>query len=93
MDRLLSAYLCKNPGASLLIVKDGKVLLQRTYGYADLKSKEPVTAATNFRLASVSKPFTATSIPQLIDKRKLTLGTTLTRAFPEFPAYGSELSY
>lgn len=92
IDRLLSAYQGENPGASLLIVKDGKVLLQRAYGYADLKSKEPVTAATNFRLASVSKQFTAACILQLIDQGKLTLGTTLTEAFPGFPTYGSAVT-
>lgn len=92
IDNMLSAYQGENPGASLLIIKDGKILLQRAYGYANLASKEPVNAATNFRLASVSKQFTATCILQLINKGKLTLGTTLTKAFPGFPAYGAAVT-
>src|SRR5690606_24401617 len=67
IDRILSAYQGDNPGAALLIIQDGAVQLQRCYGYADLERGEKVTAATNFRLASVSKQFTATSILQLID--------------------------
>ena len=46
-------------GASVLVMKDGQVLLQKGYGFADIKSKKPVDPnATIFRLASISKLFT-----------------------------------
>lgn len=46
-------------GASVVVMKDGNVLLEKGYGYADLKTKKPVDpAATIFRLASISKLFT-----------------------------------
>ena len=92
IDRILSAYHGDNPGAALLIIRDGAVQLQRCYGYADLERGEKVTAATNFRLASVSKQFTATCILQLIDAGRLTLQTTLTEAFADFPAYGADVT-
>ncbi len=92
IDRILAAYQGDNPGAALLIIKDGAVFLERCYGYADREHGEKVTAATNFRLASVSKQFTATCILQLIDAGKLTLHTTLTQAFPAFPAYGARVT-
>ncbi|MGK6350226.1 serine hydrolase domain-containing protein [Parapedobacter sp. DT-150] len=92
IDRILAPYQGKNPGAALLVVKDGKILLQRNYGYADLGRGEKVTATTNFRLASVTKQFTAACILQLIDKGRLSLNTTLTQAFPGFPAYGAAVT-
>lgn len=92
IDRILAAYQGESPGASLLIVKDGKIALQRTYGLAETQTGRKVKANTNFRLASVTKQFTATCILQLIHQGRLTLATTLTDAFPEFPAYGSSIT-
>ncbi|MGV3764321.1 serine hydrolase domain-containing protein [Parapedobacter sp.] len=92
IDRIMAAYQADNPGAALLIIKDGAVVFERCYGYANRERGEQVTAATNFRLASVSKQFTATCILQLIDAGKLTLHTPLTQAFPGFPAYGGDVT-
>ncbi|WP_353128204.1 serine hydrolase domain-containing protein [Parapedobacter pyrenivorans] len=88
IDRILAAYEGDNPGAALLVIQDGAVLLQRCYGYADLEHQKKVTPATNFRLASVSKQFTAAAILQLINAGKLGLSTTLSEAFADFPTYG-----
>ncbi len=87
IDRIMVPYE-GSPGASLLIINNGNVVLQRQYGYANLETNEKVAAATNFRLASVSKQFTATCILQLIDAGKLSLHTTLHEVFPDFPPYG-----
>ena len=63
-------------GASVLVMKDGNVLLQKGYGYADVKTKRPVDpAATIFRLASISKLFTWVSVMQLVEQGKLDLDT------------------
>ncbi|HET6207046.1 MAG TPA: serine hydrolase domain-containing protein [Terracidiphilus sp.] len=65
-------------GASVLVIKDGNVLLQKGYGYADVKSKKPVEpAATIFRLASISKLFTWVSVMQLVEQGKLDLDTDI----------------
>src|SRR6266702_4493355 len=61
-------------GASVLVMKDGNVLLQKGYGYADVKSKRPVDPnSTIFRLASISKLFTWISVMQLEEQGKLDL--------------------
>jgi CubicO group peptidase (beta-lactamase class C family) len=61
-------------GASVLVMKNGNVLLQKGYGYADLKTKKPVDPATTiFRLASISKLFTWISVMQLEEQGKLDL--------------------
>ncbi|MBY8826184.1 serine hydrolase domain-containing protein [Sphingomonas colocasiae] len=61
-------------GAVVLVVKDGQVLTQKGYGYADLKSKRKVDPETTlFRPGSMSKLFTWTSIMQLVEQGKLDL--------------------
>lgn len=92
VDRIMALYEGNRPGASLLVIQDGQVLLQRAYGYANLEHGEKVAAATNFRLASVSKQFTATCILQLVDAGRLSLQTTLAEAFPGFPPYGADVT-
>jgi CubicO group peptidase (beta-lactamase class C family) len=63
-------------GASVLVMKDGQVLLQKGYGVADEKTQKPVDpASTIFRLASISKLFTWVSIMQLEEQGKLNLDT------------------
>lgn len=62
------------PGAVVVVVKDGKVLLAKGYGYADVKTKRPVDPATTiFRPGSVSKLFTWTAVMQLVQAGKIDL--------------------
>jgi CubicO group peptidase (beta-lactamase class C family) len=61
-------------GATISVVKDGKVLFAKGYGYADVKSKKPVSAQeTLFRPGSISKLFTWTAVMQLFEQGKLDL--------------------
>ena len=61
-------------GASVIVMKDGNVLLEKGYGYADVKAKKAVEpASTIFRLASISKLFTWVSVMQLEEQGKLNL--------------------
>ncbi len=60
-------------GATVAVVKDGKPLFTKGYGYADVKQKQPVGAETLFRPGSVSKLFTWTAVMQLVEQGKLDL--------------------
>lgn len=80
------------PGAAVIVVKNGVVVFEKGYGLADVEKKIPITSASNFRLASVTKQFTAMSILMLIDNGKLKLETTLRDVFPDFPEYGSTIT-
>jgi len=72
-------------GASVFVMKDGNVLLQKGYGYADVKSKKPVDpTSTIFRLASISKLFTWVSVMQLEEQGKLNLDTDVNQ-YLDFP--------
>ena len=61
-------------GAVVLVVKDGKVLLAKGYGYSDVKKRTPVSPdGTLFRTGSVSKLFTWTAVMQLVEQGKIDL--------------------
>ncbi len=61
-------------GAVVMVVKDGKVLFAKGYGYSDVKNKKPVTVdATLFRPGSISKTFTWTAVMQLVEQGKIDL--------------------
>ncbi len=92
IDKILSDYSGDVPGASLIIIKNGKVFLQKSYGLADLEKHVPVTAATNFRLASITKQFTAMCIMMLVEQEKLKYDDTLKDIFPDFPEYGKKIT-
>ena len=70
------------PGASVLVVQNGETLFRQSYGLADIGAQIPNTPATNFRLASVSKQFTAMAILMLAEQGNLTLDSCLTSFFP-----------
>lgn len=66
------------PGAVFVVVQDGKVLLQKGYGYADLDNKTPVDPQkTVFRIASVCKVFTAVAVMQLVEQGKIDLNRNI----------------
>ncbi len=73
-------------GFSLLIEDNGKILYQRSGGLADISAHTKVDAATNFRMASVSKQFTAMGILLLEKEHKLSLEDPVGRYLPELPA-------
>jgi CubicO group peptidase (beta-lactamase class C family) len=92
IDRLFSAYDRPNvPGASVLVVKDGAVIYQKGYGASDLEAGELADEATNYRLASLTKQFTAMAIMMLKEDGVLNYEQTLTEVLPDFPSYGSRI--
>ena len=80
------------PGASVMVIKNGKPIFARGYGFADVEQKIRCGTDTNFRLASVTKQFTAMAVMMLAERKKLSLEERLTDFFPEFPAYGSAIT-
>ena len=85
VDALMHDYDGDVPGAAVLVVRDGKALVHKGYGLADVDAGVPVTPATNFRLASVSKQFTATAILLLEHDGRLHLDDPVQRWLPALP--------
>lgn len=70
---------------NVLVAENGKIIFQKSYGYADFDSQRMLNDSSVFELASVSKQFTATAILILKDQGKLNLTDSLRRYFPELP--------
>src|SRR5438445_5168583 len=62
IDTLMRDYSGDVPGASVLVVRDGNVVVRKSYGLANLEERVVAAPETNYRLASVTKQFTAASI-------------------------------
>lgn len=76
LDGIMAAHMETHhiAGATISIVKDGRLFFAKGYGYADVKDKKPVVAdRTLFRIASISKLFTWTAVMQLVEQGKLDL--------------------
>jgi CubicO group peptidase (beta-lactamase class C family) len=92
-DALLSKFSsAREPGCAALVIKDGKVVFRKGYGVTDLRSLHQIGPETNFRLASLTKQFTATAIMLLVHDGKLKYDDHLTDVFPDFPAYGKTIT-
>ncbi len=79
IDFLISDYDMEiGPGAALLITENGNIIYSKGYGLANLEESIPITSATNFRLASLTKQFTAMCIMILNSRGQLDYERTLT---------------
>lgn len=85
MNRALKEF--QVAGAAIGIVKDGKVFLTKGYGVQSTETKQPVTAHTNFEIASNSKAFTAAALAILKDQGKINWDDAVVKYIPEFKAY------
>src|SRR5215470_173465 len=88
LDQFFDRLAEKNKAmGSLVIAKDGKVLYTRAIGYSQINGteKKPLTAANRFRIASITKMFTAAMILQLVEEGKIKLTDTLDKFFPQVP--------
>ncbi|MGH7713659.1 MAG: serine hydrolase domain-containing protein [Gemmatimonadaceae bacterium] len=73
------------PGAAIAIVDDGKVVLKRAYGIANLETDTPVSLNSVFELASVTKQFTAAAIMLLVEDGKVRLDDPINNYFDQPP--------
>ena len=92
IDDLMQPYTGEVPGASVLVMRDGKVVFRRGYGLADLEPRTAAGPETNYRLASVTKPFTATAVLLLAQDGKLSLDDRASRWLPTLPAYATGIT-
>jgi len=94
-DKLADAVkelLPETPGACVLAADHGEIVFQHAYGLADVENDVACTLATNFRMASCSKQFTAFAVMLLVDRGKINLDDTLNKYFPDFPAWGHKIT-
>jgi CubicO group peptidase (beta-lactamase class C family) len=70
---------------AVIIARDGKPVLAKAYGFADIEKKIPNTLDTPFMMASMTKLFTSLAIGQLVERGKLSYDDPLSKFLPEFP--------
>src|SRR5580704_780697 len=93
LNQLLDDWKEKNaPGMAALLVRNGRIEYRKTFGFADLDARTPITPDTQFLLASLTKQFTAMAILILVERQKLRLDDTLAKYCPEFPGYARTIT-
>ncbi|HKN69596.1 MAG TPA: serine hydrolase domain-containing protein [Terriglobales bacterium] len=80
------------PGLVLLVLRDGKVIKQQSYGLANIELGVPTSKDSVFPLASVTKIFTATAVYLLVQEDKLRLSDKVTQLLPGLPYAWNEIT-
>lgn len=70
---------------NVLIARKGKIIYRNSFGWADYLHRDSLKIDSQFELASVSKPLTATAVLMLVEQGKITLDQTVNDFFPDFP--------
>jgi len=81
-----------SPGCALSVIRDHRIVYERGYGMADLDHNVPITPASVFHVASMSKQFTAASILLLAQEGKLSLDDPARKYVPELPDFGTPVT-
>ena len=86
LDAVLKKYVLDHEiaGVVLLVRKDGELVYDKAFGYADIENKIPATKKTMFRLASMTKPITAIAVMQLVEMGKIGLYQSVETYLPVF---------
>jgi CubicO group peptidase (beta-lactamase class C family) len=87
VDRYVETQLQRQhiPGLSLVVIRDGRVVKMRGYGFADLELKVPATPDTILEIGSITKQFTATAIMLLVEEGKIVLSDPAGKHLPQLP--------
>jgi CubicO group peptidase (beta-lactamase class C family) len=83
-----SYYRSGEPGAAVLVTKDGEVLLRKGYGLAEMELSVPIEPDMVFRIGSVTKQFTAAAILLLEQRGKLSVDDDIRKHLPDYPTAG-----
>ncbi|HEX9107701.1 MAG TPA: serine hydrolase domain-containing protein, partial [Longimicrobiales bacterium] len=81
-----------SPGCAVSVARDDQILFEKGYGMSNLEYDVPITPASIFHVASMSKEFTALSIVLLAQQGKLSLDDDVRKYIPELPSYGTTIT-
>jgi CubicO group peptidase (beta-lactamase class C family) len=92
-DKMLSEqYPAGEPGASILIAKEGEVIYRKAFGMANLELEVPLNPENVFEIGSITKQFTAICILMLMEEGKLSLQDDITTFIPDYPTHGYSIT-
>jgi len=86
MEQIIQSYLPSKFMGTVLVAQDGKIVLDKGYGFANLEWDIPNTPTTKFRLGSITKQFTSASILLLEERGKLKIEDPVKKYMPDAPA-------
>ena len=93
VDALFADFMAPgSPGAAVAVVRDGAIAFAKGYGLADIETGVAVTPATSFRLASVTKQFTAAAILTLVEAGSLALDDRLGELLAGVPVFAQDVT-
>ena len=87
---LISSY--DLSGLAVGIVKNSEIIYAKSFGYENIETGKPVSLSTLFHMASISKPFVATAIMQLVEQGKIDLDSAVITYLPYFKLDGEHYS-
>jgi CubicO group peptidase (beta-lactamase class C family) len=80
------------PGAAVIAVRDGRTVLRKAYGMADLELGVPLRPDMVFRIGSMTKQFTAVAILMLVEEGKVSVSDAITKFLPDYPTGGRTIT-
>ena len=93
IDNLVQeTYKPAEPGATVIVVRDGKIIFRKSQGMANLELGVPIEPDMVFRLGSITKQFTAVSILMLAEQGKLALDDSISRFLPGYPTHDHHIT-
>jgi CubicO group peptidase (beta-lactamase class C family) len=93
VDSLFGAYdRASGPGLAVAVVKDGQLVLSEGYGLADIEHRIPITGATVFDIASVSKQFAGLAVAMLATQGRISLDADIATYIPEMKGIGAPIT-
>jgi CubicO group peptidase (beta-lactamase class C family) len=92
IDKIFSGWNESTPGGVIQLTREGQTIYQKAFGMADLEHNARVTTESIFEAGSVSKQFTAAAALLLVEQGKIKFTDNLLIYFPDFPAYGKDIT-
>jgi len=92
IDRIFGWVTPASPGCAVAVSQNGKLVVNRAYGLADVERKVPITPQTAFDVGSVVKQFVSAAVLLLVEEKRLSLSDDVRTYIPELPGYGRTIT-
>src|SRR5215510_15735313 len=92
VDRIFGWTKADAPGCAVAASQNGKLIVNKGYGSADLERDVPISTSTVFDAASVSKQFVSAAVLLLVEDGKLSLTEDVRKYLPQLPDYGQKIT-
>src|ERR671916_636620 len=92
IDKIFSFATAETPGCAAGVSQNGKVLVNRAYGLANVERKLPLTQSSLFDIGSTQKQFTAAAVLLLAEDGRLSLSDDIRKHLPQLPDYGHKVT-